>query len=70
MATPEVEQPPSYGPSIMDGVNEELPGYSRNAAADERIMLAQPSAPRPSTSQTREYVFDTERLELNLGPKK
>lgn len=63
-------EPPSYidpPEFVLDG---ELPDYHRNAAADERIMLAQPQAPRPSTRVHSDYIFKSERLELNLGEKK
>lgn len=62
--------PPSYIDPPEFRVEGELPEYSRNAAADERIMLAQPQAPRPSTRTHSEYIFKSERLELNLGEKK
>ncbi|CAG8624672.1 13295_t:CDS:2, partial [Acaulospora colombiana] len=42
-----------------------------NAAADERIVDAQPCAPRPSSSAAPiEYIFKSDRLELNMGLKR
>jgi hypothetical protein len=66
--------PPSYieQPTTNNVDEGELPEYSRIAAADERIVDAQPQAraPRSSTTLPVEYVFRSERLELNMGPKK
>jgi hypothetical protein len=67
--TPEAE-PPSYIEPPAFTVEGELPEYHRNAAADERIVLAQPQAPRPITRAHTEYIFRSPRLELNLGEKK
>jgi hypothetical protein len=67
--TPEAE-PPSYIEPPAFTVGGELPEYHRNAAADERIVLAQPQAPRPTTRAHTEYIFSSPRLELNLGEKK
>lgn len=70
MATLGIE-PPSYHPPLGSGhTDNEPPEYSRNAAADERIVLSQPTAPQPSTTDVREYHFHSERLELNVGPTK
>lgn len=73
MAT-DFAQPPSYAEHTAPNANfeETLPDYSRVAAADERIMQSQPRArsPGPSSSSTVEHIFTSERLELNMGPKK
>jgi hypothetical protein len=63
-------EPPSYIDPPAFTVDGELPEYHRNAAADERIVLAQPRAPITTTRAHTEYVFKTPRLELNLGEKK
>jgi hypothetical protein len=67
-------KPPSYieQPTTNNADEGELPGYSRVAAADERIVDAQPQARPPISSTTLpvEYVFRSERLELNMGQKK
>ena len=67
-----LDPPPAFTTltSITDD-NGELPNYSRNAAADERIMLLEPLAARPSRSvQPIDYVYTSERLELNMGRKR
>jgi hypothetical protein len=73
MATSNSE-PPSYieQPTTNNTDEGELPEYSRIAAADERIVDAQPQAraPRASTTLPVEYVYRSERLELNMGQKK
>jgi len=63
-------QPPSYLDPPAFVPEGELPDYHRNAAADERIVLAEPQAPRPSTGARTDYIFRSPRLELNLGEKK
>jgi hypothetical protein len=63
--------PPSYSSAPTFSIDGELPEYSRNAAADERIVDAQPCAPRPSrTVAPIEYVFKSDRMELNMGLKR
>jgi hypothetical protein len=73
MATVDSEPPSYIEQPATDNVDEgELPEYSRVAAADERIVDAQPQArlPRSSTIPPVEYVFRSKRLELNMGQKK
>lgn len=50
--------------------NKELPDYAPIAAADELVVDSQPLADRPFISGASvQYLFTSERLNLNLGPK-
>jgi hypothetical protein len=64
---PRYDQPPPFS-SLTYG----LPTYARTAAADERVLISEPAAPHErltSPATPREYVYETKRLRLNLGPK-
>ncbi|CAG7850620.1 SubName: Full=Uncharacterized protein {ECO:0000313/EMBL:CCA72175.1} [Serendipita indica DSM 11827] len=71
---PSYLDPPPAFTTITTSTNDdgELPNYSRNAAADERIMLLEPlaSARASSSMQPVDYIFTSERLELNMGRKR
>ncbi|KAG8845106.1 hypothetical protein FRB91_002066 [Serendipita sp. 411] len=70
-----LDPPPAFTASTSVVAEDgELPNYSRNAAADERILVSEPVARNPgstlpSTSAV-EYIFNSERLELDMGPKR
>jgi hypothetical protein len=73
---PPSDSPPDFAASVNVNpalpLSGEPPYYSRNAAADERIVLAQPVAPRSTETRAphTEYLFESARMELNMGPKK
>ena len=62
---PRYDRPPQTSPFSQD-----LPIYARTAAADERILISEPVAPHAASAAPREYIYETKRLRLNLGPKK
>ena len=62
--------PPRYDrPPPFSFLGQDLPNYTRTAAADERILISEPVAPHTASGAAREYVYETKRLRLNLGPK-
>lgn len=73
MDTPilDLASPPRYDhPPPFAFLGHDLPTYARTAAADERILISEPVASRATSVASREYVYETKRLRLNLGPKR
>jgi len=64
---------PPYVDPITFPADGELPAYSRNAAADERVISAKPTLPIATTttsSAASRFVFESSRLKLDLGERK
>jgi hypothetical protein len=73
MDTPilDLASPPRYDHiTPFCSLGQDLPIYARTAAADERILISEPVTPRAASAAPTEYVYETKRLRLNLGPKK
>jgi len=72
MDTPifDLASPPRYDhPPPFSSLGYDLPVYARTAAADERILISEPVSSHATSAAPREYVYETKRLRLNLGPK-
>jgi len=72
MDTPifDLTSPPRYeGPTPFSYLGQDLPTYARTAAADERILISEPVTPHAASAAPTEYVYESKRLRLNLGPK-
>ena len=73
MDTPilDLASPPRYDyPPPFSSLSHPLPIYAHTAAADERILISEPAAEHATSAAPREYVYETKKLRLNLGPKK
>ncbi|KAG8824345.1 hypothetical protein FRC17_009127 [Serendipita sp. 399] len=72
-----LDPPPAFTATTAASITSddgELPNYSRYAAADERILVCEPLATRPTdvlaNTNVIQYLFHSERLELDMGPKR